>query len=175
MQFPRLVWISSTFTVWAVMPEAVAPDGTLLGFDFGLRRIGVAVGQTATCTASALITVSHSTRPDWQAISKLIEEWRPAGMVVGLPLDAGGHETQMSRAARQFAAKLAQRFQKPVYFIDERLTSVQAQSQFAAARSAGRARRKDARRLDAVAAKIILENWLQSRPVTGAQAAPAGS
>ena len=100
-------------------------------------------------------------------ISKLIKEWQPAGLVVGLPLDAGGHETQMSRAARQFAAVLGQRFRKPVYFIDERLTSVQAESQFAEARSAGRARRKDARRLDAVAAKIILENWLQSRSVTG--------
>ena len=152
---------------WVVMPEAAALEGTLLGFDFGLRRIGVAVGQTATRTASALVTVSHSAQPDWQVISKLIKEWQPAGLVVGLPLDAGGHETQMSRAARQFAAALGQRFQKPVYFIDERLTSVQAESQFAEARSAGRARRKDARRLDAVAAKIILENWLQSGPVAG--------
>ncbi len=153
--------------VWVVMPEAATLEGTLLGFDFGLRRIGVAVGQTATQTASALVTVSHSTQPDWQVISNLIKEWQPAGLVVGLPLDAGGHETQMSRAARQFAAVLGQRFRKPVYFIDERLTSVQAESQFAEARSAGRARRKDARRLDAVAAKIILENWLQSRPVAG--------
>ena len=154
------------------MPEAAAPEGTLLGFDFGLRRIGVAVGQTATRTASALCTVSHSARPDWQAISKLLEEWRPAGLVIGLPLDAGGHETQMSQAARQFAAMLGQRFQKPVYFMDERLSSVQAQSQFAEARSAGRARRKDARRLDAVAAKIILENWLQSLPLAGTETGP---
>ena len=174
MQFPRSVWISSTCTVWAVMPEAATLEGTLLGFDFGLRRIGVAVGQTATRTASALLSVSHSTRPDWQAISKLIKEWRPAGLVVGLPLDASGHETQMSRAARQFAARLAQRFQKPVYFIDERLSSVQAQSQFVEARSAGRARRKDARRLDAVAAKIILENWLQSLPLAGTEIGTAG-
>ena len=93
MQFPPSVWTSSTFTVWAVMPEAARPEGTLLGFDFGLRRIGVAVGQTATGTASALRTVSHSTQPDWQAISQLVKEWRPAGLVVGLPLDACGYET----------------------------------------------------------------------------------
>ena len=175
MQFPPLVWISSTFTAWVVVPEAATPEGILLGFDFGLRRIGVAVGQTATRTASALRTVSHSARPDWQAISKLIKAWRPTGLVVGLALDAGGHETQMSRAARQFAAKLEQRFQKPVYFSDERLSSVQAESQFAEARSAGRARRKDARRLDAVAAKIILENWLQSLPVASTEIGTAGS
>ncbi len=146
------------------MPDAPRPDGSLLGFDFGWRRIGVAVGQTATASASALCTVSHSEQPDWQAISKLVEEWRPAGLVVGLPLDAGGHETQMSRAARRFGLELEQRFQKPVYFIDERLTSVQAGAEFAQARAAGRARRKDARKLDAVAAKIILENYLQSLP-----------
>ena len=68
------------------MPEAVTPEGTLLGFDFGLRRIGVAVGQTATRTAGPLVTVSHSDQPDWQAISALVNEWKPAGLVVGLPL-----------------------------------------------------------------------------------------
>jgi len=146
----------------AVMPEAATPEGTLLGFDFGMRRIGIAVGQTATRTASALSTVSHSNQPDWQAITKLVQEWKPAGLVVGLPLDKQGKETDMSRAARRFASQLGKRFDKPVYFIDERLTSVMAGTQFAEARSQGRARRKDVRKLDAMAAKIILENWLQS-------------
>jgi putative Holliday junction resolvase len=149
------------------MPEAAAPQGTLLGFDFGLRRIGVAVGQTATRTAGALVTVRHSDQPDWASIEKLVREWKPAGLVVGLPLDAEGHETEMSRAARRFGSELGKRFDVPVFFIDERLTSVMAGTDFAEARSEGRARRKDARKLDAMAAKIILENWLQSIPPTG--------
>ena len=148
------------------MPEPETLRGTLLGFDFGFRRIGVAVGQTATLTASALVTVRHAAQPDWQAIGNLISEWKPAALVVGLPLGVEGLETDMSRSARQFAAEMEKRFEKPVYFIDERLTSVAAGEQFAEARSQGRARRKDARKLDAMAAKIILENWLQSLPVT---------
>jgi putative Holliday junction resolvase len=136
----------------------------LLGFDFGLRRIGVAVGQTATRTASALRTVMHSDKPDWRAIAELVEEWRPDGMVVGLPLDAEGGETEMSRAARRFAEALGKRFGKPVFLSDERLSSAAAEAAFASARAEGRARRRDGRKLDAVAAKIILENWLQSGP-----------
>lgn len=151
------------------MPDIPVTMGMLMGFDFGFRRIGVAIGQTATGTASALVTVAHSEHPDWQTISQLVKEWRPSGMVVGLPLDMGGNETDMSRAARKFAAELEQRFEKPVYFVDERLTSVAAGAQFVQARSEGRARRKDAKKLDAIAAKIILENWLQSLPPDGNQ------
>jgi putative Holliday junction resolvase len=149
-----------------VMPDLNVPHGILMGFDFGFRRIGVAIGQTATGTASALATVAHSEQPDWQSIEQLIKEWRPVALVVGLPLDAGGHDTEMSRAARKFAAGLESRYEKPIFFIDERLTSVAAGAQFVQARSEGRARRKDARKLDAMAAKIILENWLQSQTQT---------
>ena len=100
-----------------------------------------------------------------------MKEWKPVGLVVGLPLDADGHETEMSRAARRFGAEMSRRFEKPVFFTDERLTSVMAGAQFAEARSEGRARRKDGRKLDAMAAKIILENWLQSQPDAGASPA----
>jgi len=149
------------------MPETESPEGTLLGFDFGLRRIGVSVGQTATCTAGALATVSYRTRPDWSAIGSLVNEWKPVGLVVGLPLNGEGQETKMSRAARRFGAELERRFEIAVFFVDERLTSALAVSQFSEARSEGRARRKDNQRLDAMAAKIILENWLQSQPAVG--------
>lgn len=147
------------------MPEKVLSDspvlnGTLLGFDFGLRRIGVAVGQTATRTASPLTTVPHGKKPDWRAIDSLVREWRPSGLVVGLALDGEGHETDMSRLARKFGKELEGRFERPVFYSDERLTSRAAESQFAEMRSSGVARRKDAGKLDAVAAKIILENWL---------------
>lgn len=149
------------------MPETANLYGTLLGFDFGFRRIGVAVGQTATRTAGALITITHNAQADWQAIEKLIDQWKPVALIVGLPLDMQGKETDMSKAARKFAAELEKRFEKHVYFADERLTSRAADTEFAEARSQGRARKKDARKLDAIAAKIILENWLQSLPVSG--------
>jgi putative Holliday junction resolvase len=150
------------------MPEPAEPRGTLLAFDFGLKRIGVAVGQTATCTANPLATLSSSNGADWQGISALVEEWQPRGAVVGLPLDDEGNDTEMSRAARRFGRELEKRFEIPVYFIDERLTSRLAEAQFAALRARGELRRKNAARLDAMAAKIILENWLQSLPAQGA-------
>lgn len=150
--------------MWVDMPEPGYSSGTFLAFDFGKRRIGVAVGQVTTRTASALVTVNNATEPDWPAISKLMRDWRPAGLVVGLPLDAEGGITDISRSARAFGRQLETRFKLPVYYMDERLTSAEAGGEFAQARAQGRARRKDISRLDAVAAKIILENWLQSLP-----------
>lgn len=145
------------------MPEAALPRGYILSFDFGLRRIGVAVGQATTFTATALETVHHRDKPDWAAIDRLVDEWRPSLFVVGLPLDADGEETDMSRSARKFGDGLHGRYGKPVEFMDERFSSRQAEQRFAELRAAGRLRRKDAGQLDAIAARIILENWLQSR------------
>jgi putative Holliday junction resolvase len=145
------------------MPATARTSGYILSFDFGFRRIGVAVGQTLTCTASALETVSHGQRPDWAAIDRLVREWKPALFLVGLPLGAEGEETDMSKAARSFGAALQKRFSKDIEFVDERLTSRVAESRFAERRAAGILRRKDAGQLDAIAAQIICENWLQSR------------
>lgn len=153
--------------MWVDMPELEFPSGTFLGFDFGKRRIGVAVGQGTTRTASALTTVSNGAEPDWQAISKLVLDWRPAGLVVGLPVDEEGQDTKMSGLATDFGRALESRYKIPVFYMDERLTSSEAGGQFVEARAQGRARRKDIGRLDAVAAKIILENWLQSQRDTG--------
>jgi putative Holliday junction resolvase len=146
------------------MPDREIPRGHILAFDFGLRRIGVAVGQTQTRTASALQTVAHGQNPDWAAISKLVEEWSPNHFVVGLPLADDGTETEMSRKARAFGTQLSGRFGPTVAYFDERLSSIEAEKSFAEARAQGKARRKDAERVDAVAARIILENWLQSLP-----------
>ncbi|MEJ2534008.1 MAG: Holliday junction resolvase RuvX [Gammaproteobacteria bacterium] len=145
------------------MPETPAgpPEGTYLGFDFGLRRIGVASGQTATCTANPLAVIAHGDAPDWAALERLVREWRPVGLVVGLPLDPEGEETDMSRRARAFARQLEARFGLPVHYNDERLTSRAAGELFASLRASGRARRKDAVRLDAMAAGLILQNWLK--------------
>jgi putative Holliday junction resolvase len=144
------------------MPDSALPRGYVLAFDFGLRRIGVAVGQATTFTASALETVRHGQTPDWAAIDRLVREWKPEIFLVGLPLGAEGDETEMSAAARRFGKQLESRFSKPVKFADERLSSHAAEARFAEQRAAGSLRRKDSGQLDAMAAQIILENWLQS-------------
>lgn len=145
------------------MPETGLPRGYVLAFDFGRRRIGVAVGQATTLSASALETVANRSEPDWPAIDRLVAEWKPALLLVGLPLGPDGDETEMSSAARVFGAALAERFGATVEFADERLSSHAAEARFADLRAEGSMRRKHARGLDAMAAQIILENWLQSR------------
>ncbi|MEE4175018.1 MAG: Holliday junction resolvase RuvX [Xanthomonadales bacterium] len=150
------------------MPEGADgawPAGTWLAFDFGLRRIGVAVGQTTTRTANPEAVIRHGdSEPDWPAIRRLVSEWRPAGFVVGLPLGPEGESTPMSKLARAFGARLATEFERPVAWCNERFTSRAAEQRFAERRAVGAARRKDSARLDAMAAAIILENWLQSLP-----------
>lgn len=147
------------------MPERAIPRGYIMAFDFGMRRIGVAVGQTTTRTATALRTVINGTEPDWSTLDRLVKEWRPAVLLVGLPLDLAGEETDMSRAARRFGSTVGERYGLPVAYADERLTSRAAESRFAELRAAGGLRRKHADQLDAISAQIILENWLQSAHV----------
>jgi putative Holliday junction resolvase len=148
----------------AVMPdENTRPVGTLLGFDFGHRRIGVAVGQTLTGSANVLAVVSVASKPDWQAITAIIKEWKPVALIVGLPLAADGGETDLSKDARRFGRQLEGRYGVPVMHEDERLTSFSAEQRFVDARARGGMRRKDAALKDAMAAQIILENWLQSQ------------
>jgi len=148
--------------VAGALSQPARPNGTLLAFDFGHRRIGVAVGQTLTATASALAVVMVAKEPDWQAIAGIIKTWKPVALIVGLPLDADGGETRMSGDARQFGQQLNDRFGIQLLFEDERLTSFGAEQRFVEARARGSLRRKDAALKDAMAAQIILENWLQS-------------
>jgi len=146
------------------MPDSALPRGYILSFDFGKRRIGIAVGQSATRTATSLETVSHRQAPDWATIDHLVKEWQPALFVVGLPLDLASEETEMSRAARRFGQTLSERYGRSCVFADERLSSRAAEGRFREMRASGGLRRKDADKLDAMAAQIILENWLQSFP-----------
>lgn len=128
--------------------------GTLLGFDYGTRKIGVAVGQTLTGTASPLETlqlVSH--KPDWERIGKLIEQWQPEALVVGLPLDVDDTETDATAPARRFSRQLEGRFRLKVHLADERFTSFEARD-----RLGHKAKRWED--YDAMAAKLILETWL---------------
>jgi putative Holliday junction resolvase len=127
---------------------------TLLGFDFGPRKIGVAVGQTVTGSASALTTIrSRGDSPDWPQIERLIRDWRPFAAVVGLPFNMDDTEGEIAPRARRFARQLAGRFGLQVHLVDERLTSVEARRQLGPD-----AKARDA--IDAVAAKLILETWL---------------
>jgi len=142
--------------------ENIKPTGTIIAFDFGYRRIGVAVGQTLTGSATPLAVVPVANQPDWQAITVIVNEWKPAAIVVGLPIDKEGGETELSQAARRFGRQLQGRFGIKVSFEDERLTSFGAEQRFVDARARGEMRRKDAAFKDAIAAQIILENWLQT-------------
>lgn len=146
------------------MPESAFRCGYILAFDFGLRRIGVAVGQFTTMTATSLETVNHGREPDWAAIDRLVKEWKPSRFLLGLPLGADGEETEMSRAARRFAGQLQHRFGLPVSYQDERLSSYAAQERFIEMRAQGNLKKKHGRDLDSMAAQIFLENWLQSTP-----------
>jgi len=147
------------------MPGDQAAEGYILGFDFGARRIGVAVGQRLTRTASSLETVANGREPDWPALDRLVREWRPRLLLVGLPLNAEGGETETSGAARRFGDALQKRFGLEVAYADERLSSRAAEERFAQLRAGSALRRKHAQRLDAMAAQIILENWLESHHV----------
>lgn len=140
---------------------AIRRDGTVLGFDVGARRIGVAVGSALGAGARALAVVDvHGDRPDWAAVDRLREAWRPDGLVVGDPLTLDGGDQPIRRRAHGFARELAQRYRLPVMLVDERSSSVEAAQRFALARAAGRKRRRDAAVLDAVAAAVIVERWL---------------
>ena len=133
------------------MPE----NGCILGFDYGERRIGVAVGEHLTRTARPLTTLtSRDGKPDWTAIHHLLEEWHPARLVVGLPLHLDGKEQSMTDRARRFGNQLHGRFGLPVSYADERLSSAEATRLLAS-----KGRNKAA--IDKVAAQLILQSWLE--------------
>lgn len=140
---------------------AIRRDGTVLGFDVGARRIGVAVGSAFGHGARALAVVDvHGRGPDWPAIDRLRNEWRPDGFVVGDPMTLEGGDQPIRARAHTFARELHARYRLPVVLVDERTSSIEAAQRFAGERAQGRRRRRDAEVLDAVAAAIIVERWL---------------
>ncbi|MEA3640503.1 MAG: Holliday junction resolvase RuvX [Lamprobacter sp.] len=147
---------------------------TLLGFDFGPRKIGVAVGQTITGTATALETVrAQGQRPDWQRLEAIIREWQPDAVVVGLPFNMDDSEERWSDRVHRFARQLQGRFGLHVHLVDERLTSLEARRQL----KLSPYRADD--RIDAQAAKLILETWLADAPsaevVSAVSSAPSSA
>ena len=119
--------------------------GTVLAFDFGLKRIGVAVGEPELRTAHPLPAVSR-----FQQIEHLVDEWKPSSLVVGLPTSAQGAAHKMTRQAEDFARRLEKRFKLPVTRVDERYTSVEAESMLRGVKN---------KAIDSVAAQLILEQY----------------
>ena len=134
------------------------PEGVYLGFDFGYKRIGVAVGQKLTGSAAPLAKLDAvSGVPDWGLVQRLVEEWRPLAIVVGLPTTIDDKELYTTAAARGFARQLRKRYLLPVHLVDERLSTVEARAHLFATGGYRRIKKSD---VDSIAACIILEQWL---------------
>lgn len=129
---------------------------TVIGFDYGRRKIGVAIGQTVSATASPLTTLRYRGEPDWQQIGQLLADWRPAAAIVGLPFNMDDTEATTAPGARVFAKQLAQRFGIAVHLVDERLTSIEARHRLGKKATSLEV-------IDAMAATLILETWLGER------------
>ena len=131
------------------MPEqartAQPANRTVLAFDFGLKRIGVAVGEPELRIANPLPALG-----DFSQIEKLVKEWNPASLVVGLPTSAQGTPHRMTKQAEDFARRLEKRFKLPVARVDERYTSVEAESRLKGVKN---------KAIDSVAAQLILEQY----------------
>ena len=140
-------------------PEARQPE-TVIAFDFGLRRIGVAVGQTVTGSASPLGIVKNGENgPDHVRIAALLDEWRPTRLVVGMPAHADGSPSEMQQHVRTFVASLGV-YELPVDTTDERYTSLEAEAALKQARAAGTSGRISKEMIDSAAAVLIAERFL---------------
>lgn len=145
------------------MPDAI-PDKirSVMGFDFGTQRIGIAIGQRITDSANALAPIKAKDGiPNWHQLEGIIKEWQPDAFVVGLPLNMDGTPSDMSKRAKKFAGRLEGRFHKPSYTHDERLTSYEAKGIII--ESHGQQNFGDYS-ADGLAACLILEGWMSAHP-----------
>ena len=139
------------------MPKHTNPL-IVLGFDFGMRRIGVAIGQTITTTARPLTVLDAKDGiPRWKEIGDLISTWQAEALIVGVPYNIDGSDQEISLAAKKFSRRLESKFKLPVHLIDERYSTKTAQSnpEFKTNKNAA---------IDSYAAAIILDAWLQQQP-----------
>jgi putative Holliday junction resolvase len=137
---------------------------TVIAVDFGTRRIGIAVGSMVTGTSSAITTLlARSGEPDWPELDKIIREWQPEVIVVGMPYNMDGSESEMTALVREFAEVLIERYHLPVDTADERLTSAEASSILKEQRRLGlRQKKVEKTDIDSLAACLIAESWMQS-------------
>ncbi len=141
------------------MPGTPDNPETIVAFDFGLRRIGVAVGQEVTASANPIAAIRNTdSGPDWQAIEGIIGEWRPARLVVGMPLHEDGSPSEMGAHIKVFIAELG-RFDLPVEQVDERYSSLEAGELLKTERAAGLRGRIKKEAIDSMAAALIAQRW----------------
>ena len=134
---------------------------TFLGFDFGMKNIGVAVGQELTHTANPLTVIkAREGIPNWDQIQALIDEWQPQQLIVGLPYNMDGSEQEMTAAARRFGNRLNGRFHLPVEWQDERLSTFEALDQLGIQSKMQSNNRED---VDRISAQLILQSWLNQQ------------
>lgn len=146
-------------------PLLKSNSDTYLGFDFGNKKIGVAIGQTTTNTASPLQTLrSPQQKIDWDSIAKLIEEWRPAGLVVGISRQADGSDNIITPRMQKFCRQLEGRFRLPVFQIDEALSTFEAKQMLFDELGVRAAKLWAVQ--DQLAAQLILQSWLNTHAIT---------
>jgi putative Holliday junction resolvase len=140
------------------------PHRSLVALDYGKRRIGVATGSVITGSASALTTVSASAAgAHWPELDKIVQEWGPDLLVVGLPCNADGSENEMTKIVRTFGTALAKRYNLPLDYVDERYTSAEAEAILKHQRRTGvRQKKLKKEDVDATAAQLIAESWMQN-------------
>lgn len=144
---------------------------TLLGFDWGTQKIGVAIGQVLTETASPLPEIpARDGIPNWEQLTALVNEWQPDAFVVGIPVNMDGTPSDLTPRARKFGNRLHARFKLPWHPVDERLSSfaarkvVAANAQHQDTKNRGRGSAYKNRPVDSIAATLILETWLSDHP-----------
>jgi len=136
------------------------PAGDYLCFDYGSKRIGVAIGNSLIGTARPMKVVdNHSGTPDWQSIDQCMEEWTPKALLVGIPLTAEGEKQDMTHHASGFAKRLKKRYNVPVFDADERFSSIEAQQELQKMRARGQRGKTQHADVDKLAAALILERW----------------
>lgn len=135
------------------------PIKTLVAFDYGTKNIGVATGQTITCSATSQPPLkARDGIPDWQQLEKLLAQWKPDLVLVGLPLNMDGTESEFSARARKFANRINGRFGVKIEMVDERLSSFEAKGEIM---GQGGSRDYKNNPVDSIAARLILETWLE--------------
>jgi putative holliday junction resolvase len=144
------------------MPDLDTPPQIVLGFDFGLRYIGTAVGQTLTSNARPLgVLHANDGIPCWTTLAKLINDWQPQLLLVGHPLNMDGSSSQITFCAEKFANRLQTKFRLPVHLVDERLSTRAAYEQLPDKQKHSNKKRR--KTIDSLAAQVIVQQWLDQR------------
>jgi putative Holliday junction resolvase len=147
-----------TATVTTLSSEKIT---SVLGFDYGKKRIGIATGQTITHTATPCKTLNQvNGNPDWQAIAAEIRQWKPQALIVGMPYHTDGGENEMTTAVRQFCYELEKRFKLPVIEVNEALSSSQAEEILKEKVKIGKHNKHE---IDKIAAAVIVQRWLNQQ------------